>query len=120
MPFVAALVDDLMFLSRIREAARGTDIEVRAVRTADQALAACREGARLLLIDLDSTRLPSSAVLAAVAAEPGPLPATIGFFGHVNADTGRAAQEAGCTLVLARGAFVQRLPALLSDPPSRG
>ena len=29
MPFVAALVDDLMFLSRIREAARGAGIEVR-------------------------------------------------------------------------------------------
>lgn len=115
MPFAAALVDDLMFLSRIREAGRGAGIEVRAVRTADAVRDAVREGAVLVLLDLDSPRLPWSDALTALQAEPEAV--TVGFFGHVNAETGRAAAAAGCTVVLPRGAFVQRLPALLADPP---
>ena len=118
MGLVAALVDDLMFLSRIREAAKGAGVEVRSVRTADAVVQAARDGARSILMDLDSPRLPWRDALAALAAEPGrPVP-TVGFFGHVHAETGEAARAAGCTLVLARGAFVQRLPALLSEPPA--
>jgi len=117
MPLVAALVEDLMFLSRIREAARGAGVEVRAVRTVEAVLQAARDGAQLVLLDLDSPRLPWSDALAALS--DGPSPATVGFFGHVHAETGQAAAAAGCTLVLARGAFVQRLPALLADPPRR-
>jgi DNA-binding NarL/FixJ family response regulator len=119
MPSVAALVDDLMFLSRIREAARGADVEVRAVRTVEAVLQAARDGARLVLLDLDSPRLPWSDALAALAGEGASAPPTVGFFGHVHAETGQAAAAAGCTLVLARGAFVQRLPSLLAEPPSR-
>ena len=116
-PFAAALVDDLMFLSRIREAGRGAGVEVRAVRTVDAVREAVREGAGIVLLDLDSQRLPWSDALAALAAEPAAV--TVGFFGHVHAETGQAAAAAGCTLVLPRSAFVQRLPTLLADPPRR-
>jgi hypothetical protein len=92
-------------------------VEVRAVRSADAVVQAAREGATLVVLDLDSQRLPWAAALAALAGEPGPAPATVGFFGHVNEATGQQARDAGCTLVLARGAFVQRLPALLASPP---
>ncbi|HET9314887.1 MAG TPA: hypothetical protein VFQ51_04820 [Vicinamibacteria bacterium] len=115
MSFAAALVDDLMFLSRIREAARGAGVEVRAVRTAAAVRDAVREGAALVLLDLDSPRLPWSDALEALRGEPSAV--TVGFFGHVHAETGQAAAAAGCTLVLPRGAFVQRLPTLLADPP---
>ena len=117
MPLVVALVDDLMFLSRIREAGRGAGVEVRTARTVDAVVDAVRGGASLVLLDLDSTRLPWSAALTALAGEPAA--ATVGFFGHVHAETGRAATDAGCMLVLPRGAFVQRLPSLLADPPRR-
>lgn len=117
MPFVAAMVDDLMFLSRIREAARGGGIDVRPVRDVEAVRQAGRDGARMVLLDLDSRRLPWADALAALAGDAAPP--TVGFFGHVNTETGRAAAAAGCTLVLARGAFVQRLPALLADPPRR-
>src|SRR5512145_2501586 len=110
MSMVAALVDDLMFMSRIREAARGGGVEVRAVRDVEAVRQAARDGARLVLLDLDSARLPWADALAALASGETAAPPTVGFFGHVNAETGRAATAAGCTLVLARGAFVQRLP----------
>lgn len=120
MPFVAALVDDLMFLSRIREAARGANVEVRAVRSVPAALAACTEGAGLVVLELDSPRLPALDVLRALAADPetAGVP-TVGFYGHVYPEHAEAATAAGCQVVLARGAFVQRLPALLADPPRR-
>jgi CheY-like chemotaxis protein len=120
MPLVAALVDDLMFLSRIREAARGAHLEVRSIRNVEAARAACAEGAGLIILDLDSPRLPALEVLRALAADPetARVP-TVGFYGHVHPGHADAASVAGCEVVLARGAFVQRLPALLAEPPRR-
>jgi DNA-binding NarL/FixJ family response regulator len=116
---VVALVDDLMFLSRIREAAKGRALEVKAVRTAADAVAAARAGAPLVILDLDSARLPSSETLAALRAETdlAGLP-IVGFFSHVEAQRGRDAAQAGCTMALPRSAFVQRLDGLLADAAS--
>jgi DNA-binding NarL/FixJ family response regulator len=116
---VAALVDDLMFLSRLREAARGRAVEIKPVRTAAAAVAAAREGARLVILDLDSPRLPSAETLAALRAEAtlASLP-IVGFYSHVEAQRGREAARAGCTAVLPRSAFVEKLDALLADAAS--
>ncbi len=113
-PNVVILVDDLMFGSRIREAAKATGAEVASARTADQALDACRAGARVLIADLDSQRLPALDAIRAVAADPALAAVhTIGFFSHVETETARAARAAGCRTVLPRSAFVRELPALL-------
>jgi CheY-like chemotaxis protein len=116
MAAVVAFVEDLMFLSRIREAARGTGLDVSSVRRVEDLLAACRGGARLVLLDLDSRRLPGRDALTAVRAEAGlDQVVTVGFLGHEETEAAQAARDAGCTLVLARGVFVQRLPALLRE-----
>jgi len=116
MAAVVALVDDLMFVSRIREAARGHGLDVRTVRNAADLVEACRAGARLVLIDLDSDRLPVMEALSAVCADTAfsDLP-VVGFFSHVHAARGRQALAAGCTQALPRSAFVERLPALLAS-----
>jgi DNA-binding NarL/FixJ family response regulator len=118
---VVALVDDLMFLSRIREAARRQSLEVRAVRTADALVEACRAGARVVIVDLDSRRLPAAEALSALRADPtvSEVP-TIGFFSHVEVERAREARESGCRTVLPRSAFVQRLDALLAAPSGDG
>jgi CheY-like chemotaxis protein len=117
MPRVIALVDDLMFLSRIREAARRRDLEVTAVRTVPDLLAACGDPPLLVVIDLDRPRPPGTEALAALRAQPAlaKLP-VVGFFSHVHAERGRQAREAGCT-ALPRSVFVERLDALLTAPP---
>lgn len=117
---VAALVDDLMFTSRIREAARAGGLEVRAVRRAADLVEACRQGAAAAVVDLDSPRLSSLEAVRALRAEPAlaSLP-VIGFFSHVDAEKGRAGREAGCTEVLPRSAFVVRLPELLAEAARR-
>jgi len=115
MSRVLALVDDLLFLSRIREAARGTGAEVRAVRGPDDLLAAGREGSRLVLVDADSSRTPWPEAVRALRADPAlaSLP-VVAFLSHVHAERAEAARAAGCTRVLARGAFVQELPRLIA------
>ena len=121
MPTVIALVDDLMFLSRIREAAKGHGLEVKPARTAADTVAGARAGARLVIMDLDSPRLPVAATLAELRGDVSlaGLP-VVGFFSHVEAQRGREAAAAGCTTVLARSAFVQNLDALLAEAASGG
>jgi CheY-like chemotaxis protein len=116
MPQVLALVDDLLFLSRIREAGRAAGIEVRAVRGASDLLGAARQDGRLVLVDADSERLPWEAAVAALRAEPGTaaLP-VIAFVSHVRADRAEAARAAGASRVLARSAFVNQLPELVAQ-----
>jgi len=111
-PAVVALVEDLMFLSRIREAARGHGLQVAAARTAADAVAAARAGARIVFLDLDSRRLPVADTLAALRGEAGL--SLVGFFSHVDAQRGREAAAAGCTTVLPRSAFVTQLDSLLA------
>jgi CheY-like chemotaxis protein len=117
MPTVLALVQDLMFLSRIREAARGSDVELQTARDPARLLEAClAQPAALVLVDLDADRLKPLEAVAALRAEPALATLTVvGFVSHVNDARARAAQRAGCTRVLARSAFVQTLPALLND-----
>ena len=114
MANVVALVADLMFGSRIREAAAGAP--VRTARKLEAFLEACRsEPPTIAFVDLDDDRLQPLDAVRALRA----LPATatlpvIGFVSHVNGARALEAQAAGCTRVLARSAFVSELPALLS------
>jgi CheY-like chemotaxis protein len=114
MAAVVALLDDLMFVSRIQEAARAQGLDVRTVRKVPDLLEACRAGARLVLLDLDSPRLPVMDALSALCADAAfaELP-VVGFFSHVHADRGRQAKAAGCRQALPRSAFVEELPELL-------
>jgi CheY-like chemotaxis protein len=116
MPQVIALVNDLIFLSRIREAGRAAGIEVRAVRGASDLVDAARQQGRLVLVDADSERLPWKAAMLALRAEPStaPLP-VIAFVSHVRADHAEAARAAGATRVLARSAFDKELPELVAQ-----
>src|SRR5262245_21502973 len=116
MPHVLVLADDLMFVSRVREAARGLDLEVKALRQPPaEGPAELASEARLAVVDLD--RFGDPAVLARLRGALGDRP-LVGFVSHVHADRARQARDAGCTRVLARSAFVQELPTMLSAAAS--
>jgi CheY-like chemotaxis protein len=116
MPVVVALIDDLLFLSRVREAAKGSGAEVKAVRSADALLEACRARPEeaLVVADLDTPRLKAVEAVRALRSDAAlaSIP-VVGFLSHVHADLAREAREAGATRVLARSAFVQELPELI-------
>jgi CheY-like chemotaxis protein len=115
MSRVLALVDDLLFLSRIREAAGGAAVEVRSVRGSADLVAAARDGGRLVLVDADSSRLPWADAVGTLRSDPSlaSLP-VVAFLSHVHAERAEAARAAGCSRVLARAAFVRELPRLIA------
>jgi DNA-binding NarL/FixJ family response regulator len=114
---IVAFLDDLMLLSRVREAAKALDVEVRGMRRVTDLIEACRHSPTVVLIDLDSARLPSTEALNALKADPdlARIP-VVGFFSHVHPDRARSARELGCSRVMPRSAFVQELPALIRAP----
>ena len=118
---IVAFVDDLMLLSRVREAARALDVEVRGMRNVQDFLEACRHLPIVVLIDLDSARLPSAEALTALKADAdlAAIP-VVGFFSHVHPERARGARELGCGRVLPRSAFVQELPFLLKSAAAEG
>ena len=108
-------MDDLLFLSRIREAARDGELEVKSVRGAAELVAAAREGASLVVVDADSSRVPWRSALAALRDEPSlRLIPVVAFLSHERADLAQAARGAGASRVLARSAFVRELPELVA------
>jgi CheY-like chemotaxis protein len=115
MAGVVALVSDLMFGSRIREAAARLELQVRSARDPEALLLACRaEAPALVLADLDDARVQPLQAIRSLRQDPELRALTvIGFVSHVDAERAAAAQAAGCTRVLSRGAFVQELPRLL-------
>jgi CheY-like chemotaxis protein len=110
---ILAVVDDLMFGSRIRGAAQHAGVNVVFVRaTAD--LLARAAGAELVLLDLETRWLDAPAAITALKAAAATAAVPVVAFGpHVAADALTAARLAGADRVLARSAFVKLLPELL-------
>lgn len=112
---LVAIEDDLMFLSRIREAATATGAEVKVARNAAALLAACEAGASLVLANLDSARLPVFEAVRELRALPRFAAVNVtGYLSHVHAERAQEARDAGFDRVLARSAFVRELPALIA------
>jgi CheY-like chemotaxis protein len=112
-------MDDLMFLSRIRDAAQAAGLTVQSVREPAALVEVCRvRPPALVFVDLDSTRLASLDAVAALRSDPSlsEIP-VVGFLGHTQVDLARAAEAKGCTRVLTRGAFVNELRSLILEPP---
>jgi DNA-binding NarL/FixJ family response regulator len=109
---ILAIVDDLLFRSKLEAAATqlGTPLTIASVSGQVPRPGA---GWSRVLIDLNGSRGDALAMIRALrAAHPGTP--VIGYCSHVQRDLQRQALEAGCTQVLPRSAFVQQLPELLT------
>ena len=110
MADVVYMISDMLFSSKLREAAKATGVSVQAVRDAAGWAAAARE-AKLAIVDL---RMPVALdALDALAAAPGNA-RTVGFIDHERVDVMDAARSKGCTDVMAKGQFANALPKLLA------
>lgn len=114
---IVAAVDDLMFASRIRTAARHVDVPVVFARSPDAITAAVREHApRLLIVDLNGDRMAPIDTIRAVRADAsGPPTPIVAYVAHVDAALIAAAQAAGADRVMARSQFVTQLPQMLEE-----
>jgi CheY-like chemotaxis protein len=110
---VVAVVDDLMFGSRIRAAAKQAGVRAVFVRNAED-LVSRAAGADLVLLDLNTRWLDAPAAVRSLKANAATATVRVVAFGpHVEGDALTAARKAGADQVLARSAFVKLLPDLL-------
>jgi CheY-like chemotaxis protein len=113
---VLAAVEDLLFRSKISETADALGVEASFPRKPKRLLEALRAAPPdLLVIDLNSSRFEPLDLLRTVKSD-GTLRnvTTVGFLSHVQGDLALAARESGCDRVMARSAFVENLPRVLS------
>src|SRR5262249_27780992 len=113
---VLAVVDDLMFTSKIKTTARQVGVDVAFARSSEAALAGMRTTLPALVIfDLNNARTDPLRTVAAMKGDPtlASIP-TVGFVSHVQAELIDAARAAGVDDVLARSAFTARLAEILT------
>jgi PleD family two-component response regulator len=113
---ILAVLDDLMFTSKIRAAATQLGVEVAIARSSDAALGEMRRTApSLVIFDLNSTRTDPLKTVAAMKQDDAlaSIP-TVGFVSHVQTELIDAARGAGVDEVMARSAFTMRLPDILT------
>jgi DNA-binding response OmpR family regulator len=108
---VLGCVRDLMFSTRIRDAARrhGHDCQI-VTRAGD--VEGNLGGADLVVIDL---MVPGGGALEAVSAATSAGVTVVAYGEHVQADVLQAGRDAGADEVLTRSEFTRRLDALLAD-----
>jgi DNA-binding NarL/FixJ family response regulator len=108
-------VNDLFFSAKITGPANVLGIPMKCFPSCDRVLAAAREaGPPLVILDLESVGGDPVSLIQAVKSDEGLQGARVVAFGrHTNAETLRAADEAGADQVMPRSDFVQVLPDLL-------
>lgn len=113
---ILAVLDDLMFTSKIKTTAQQLGVAVHFARSADAALNEMRSNRpSLVILDLNNPRTNPLAIVSAMKQDPAiaSIP-TVGYASHVQVDVIDAARRAGVGDVLARSAFTAQLADILS------
>ncbi len=113
---ILAILDDLLFTSKIKTTAKQCGAKVSFARSPESALTAMRaDRPSLVIFDLNNPRTNPLAIVAAMKRDPAlaAIP-TIGFASHVQIDVINQSRQAGVDQVLARSAFTDRLADILS------
>jgi CheY-like chemotaxis protein len=101
---ILAVLDDLLFTSKIRTAAAALGVTVEFARSSAAALDRMRAAnPALVIFDLNNPRTDPLGTVAAMKRDPAlaAMP-TLGFVSHVQTDLISAARAAGVETVLAR------------------
>lgn len=116
---VLVAVDDLLFSSKIRTAARAAGVELIFARTRSDILARARElRPSLAIFDLNAGKIDPIATIREMKCDPA-LSAvrTVGYVSHVDTAVIQAAREAGADQVMPRSAFAAQLASVLGGGP---
>ena len=111
---VLAVIDDMIFRSRVEAAAAPLGASVEFMAGAEALGAAVNIPWGLVIIDLNSVAADPLPFIAKLRHAQPTVP-IIGFCAHGQVQLRQQASEAGCTTVLPRSAMVQALPQLLTD-----
>ena len=113
---ILAILDDLLFASKIRSTAKQIGATLAVAKSRDAALAEMRANApALVILDLDNPRTDPLGIMAGMKADPALASIhTVGFVSHVHTELIEAARHAGVDNVMARSQFAERLPQILA------
>jgi len=119
-----ALVTDLIFSNKITGTGKALDRPVAIARSLDK-LYQLLDGIRLpaptpllFIVDLNATG-PDPLAAIAIAKSHRASPYILAYVSHTQADLAASARAAGAHQILARSAFVEKLPILLHSPPPK-
>jgi hypothetical protein len=115
---VVHFITDMLFASKVREAAKHVGLTIAGARD-PQALAAAAREAKLVIVDL---RVPRALeALDALSGDPAARSVpSVAFIDHERTDLMDAARAKGAGQVMAKGQFANALPRLLQavlEPP---
>ena len=111
---ILAVLDDLFFMVKIKEAAKRAGVPVEFVKNAKDALDKAQAHPPVIILDLNCTTLDPVNLIKDLKSNAGLKGIhLIGYVSHVQAELIQKAREAGCDLVLARSAFSKDLPKIL-------
>ncbi|MBI2174943.1 MAG: hypothetical protein HYU33_07085 [Candidatus Omnitrophica bacterium] len=114
---VLAILDDLLFQTKIQVAAALLGIEVKIAKTLAQVQEAISDSS-MTIVDLNLTYADPLDIVRTLRVQH-PALTIIGYGSHVQAELLAQAKVAGCTIVLPRSALVQQLPYLLNKQNKR-
>ncbi len=111
---ILALVDDVFFLAKVRETAKGIGVRVIIPDPGRGILSITESQPQAIILDLNLRNAPAVEWIRTLKGDPATrhIP-IVGFVSHVQTDLIAAARAEGCDLVLARSAFSQQLPDIL-------
>jgi DNA-binding NtrC family response regulator len=111
---VLVVISDLLFRSKIDDAARRAGVPLRIAKSIEQLERHLGNATpAVVLIDLEMEGLDTAAMLGRLRAVPAAATVpVIGFAGHTNVAVIHAARADGVQ-VMARSAFVAQLPAMM-------
>jgi CheY-like chemotaxis protein len=111
---VIASVSDLMFTTKIQDAAKRARVEVVFVKSKQQAIEAAKSGPALFILDLNDRAFDALDLIGALKADDATRAVhLLGYVSHVETDLRRAALEKGCDEVLPRSAFSKNVLGIL-------
>ena len=112
---ILVAVEDLIFLSKIRETARLVGVAVEPVDLRGLERRVAQSPPRAVILDLNHRSGSAVDALRALKLNPATsgVP-VVAFLSHVQTDLAAAARAAGCDVLLARSAFTRDLPQLLA------
>jgi chemosensory pili system protein ChpA (sensor histidine kinase/response regulator) len=113
---ILAILDDLLFTSKIRSTAKQIGAALLVAKSRDAALAEMRANRpSLVIFDLNNPRTDPLGIVASMKGDPALADIqTVGFVSHVQTDLIDAARKAGVDHVMARSMFAERLPQILA------
>jgi len=112
---ISLIVDDMFFAAKINAAAATAGRAVERIRSREQLEQLATAPPALVIVDLKAERLdPMEAIAFLKSRDELRAVPVVAFAAHVQTETIRRAQAAGCDVVLPHSAFTQMLPEIVA------